>query len=73
MLASFESRDEESHQPEPGHPVAGEDVGGAEQGEGRAKEEVTPKIGEDAEMEQTTQPAPDDDVGIPEDSGREKE
>lgn len=63
----------ESSQPDPGHPVAGEDVGTPEEGAGSAKAGATPKIAEDAEMGQTTAPAPDDDVGVPDDPGNEKE
>lgn len=56
-----------------GHPVAGEEVGAPEEGPGSAKEEVTPKIADDAEKGQTTHPAPDDDVGVPEDPGTPSE
>ncbi len=63
----------ESSQPDPGHPVAGEDAGETEEGAGAAKAGATPKIGEDAEMGQTSSPAPDDDVGVPDDPGDEEQ
>ena len=53
--------------PEPGHPVAGEDVGTHEKGPGGAKADVTQKIADDANKEQTQHPAPEDDVGVPHD------
>ena len=56
-------------QPEPGHPVAGEDVGGPEEGEGARKAAATPDIGDDGNKEETQRPAPDDEVGVPEHPG----
>jgi hypothetical protein len=56
-----------ANQPEPGHPVAGEDTGAPAGGAGRAKEKATERIGDDAEKGQTATPAPDDDVGVPSD------
>lgn len=51
-------------QPEPGE-QAGQ-VGGSE-GEGARNAAVTPRIGEDANAEQTQSPSPSDDVGVPSD------
>ena len=66
-----ESGDERTHQPEPGHPVAGEDVGMPDkESAGSAKADVTPEISGEGQVQgQTTYPAPDDDVGVPEDTG----
>jgi len=61
-----EERDAHSGQPDPGHPVAGEDIGEPEGGAGTAKARSTQKIGdEDQNKEETTQPAAADDVGKP--------
>ena len=56
-------------QPEPGHPVAGEDVGAPEEGEGARKAAATPPIADDGNEGETQRPAPDDDVGVPENPG----
>jgi hypothetical protein len=43
------------------------------EGAGRDKAEVTPPVsGEDQRDEQTQQPAPAEDVGVPEDPGQDK-
>ncbi len=61
-----EGDDTMTPQPEPGHPVAGEDVGGPEEGVGRANAQATPEIGDEGQKKgQTAHPAPDDDVGAP--------
>ncbi|MBA3436624.1 MAG: hypothetical protein H0U14_01350 [Thermoleophilaceae bacterium] len=60
-------------QPESAHPVAGEDVGGPEEGEGARKAAATPEIGDDGNEGETQRPAPDDDVGVPENPGDPKE
>ncbi len=49
-------------QPDPGHPVAGEESGAPE----GAQAQETAKIGEqDQKKGQTAHPAPEDDVGAP--------
>jgi len=43
---------------------------GGEEGAGRANADATPKIGDEGiEHGQTANPAPDEDVGVPEDEG----
>lgn len=68
-----EHRDSESeglgNQPDPGFPVADEDVGAPEEGAGARKAAASPEIGEDANKGETQHPAPDDDVGVPDDTG----
>lgn len=64
MFEEDEERDERLRQPEPGHPVAGEDQGDPEGGPGSRKAEATPKIADDGNKEETQRPAPDDDVGV---------
>jgi hypothetical protein len=54
-----------SHQPERGHPVAGEDIGSPEGGPGGAKGQSTEPISEEGVKGQTQVPAPDDEVGKP--------
>lgn len=56
-------------QPEPGFPVAGQDVGAPEEGAGERKAEATPPIADDGNKGETQRPAPDDDVGVPDDPG----
>ncbi|HEV2769668.1 MAG TPA: hypothetical protein VGV40_05730 [Solirubrobacteraceae bacterium] len=61
-----EERERHSQQPDPGHPVAGEDIGEPEGGTGGAQAQSTQAIGDqDQNKEQTTQPSADDDVGKP--------
>ncbi len=62
-----------TQQPEPGQPVADNEQDGPEEGAGRVNAEATPKIADDAEHEQTQHEAPEDDVGVPEDPGAEKQ
>lgn len=51
-------------QPEPGKQAS--ETGGRE-GEGTRNAAATPRIGEDANAEQTSSPSPPDDVGVPSD------
>lgn len=46
--------------------IAGEDV---EEGAGDRKAAASPEIGEDANKGETQHPAPDDEVGVPENPG----
>lgn len=68
-----EHRDSDSeglgNQPDPGFPVADEDVGAPEEGAGARAAAASPEIGEDANKGETQRPAPDDDVGVPENPG----
>lgn len=57
-------------QPGAGNPVEGEDVGA---GAGARKAAATPPIADDANKGETQHPAPDDDVGVPDDPGADKE
>lgn len=59
-------------QPEPGHPVAGEDVGTPEGGPGAGKSDAAPEIGGGHNEEETQRPAPDDEVGVPENPGEDE-
>jgi hypothetical protein len=56
-------------QPEPGHPVAGQDAGAPDEGAGARKAEASQPIADDGNKEETQRPAPDDDVGVPDDPG----
>ncbi len=47
--------------------------GGPEEGEGARKAAATPEIGDDGNEGETQRPAPDDDVGVPENPGDPKE
>lgn len=57
------------NQPEPGHPVADQDVGSPEEGAGTRKAKATPPIADDGTKGETQRPAPDDDVGVPDNPG----
>jgi len=57
---------EESEKARPENPGVDEDVTGAGD-EGRRAAEASPPIADDAEPDQTTTPAPEDDVGVPDD------
>jgi hypothetical protein len=59
-------------QPDAGHP-AGEDVGAPEEGAGARAAAASPEISEDANKEETQRPAPDDDVGVPDNPGDHKD
>ena len=60
-------------QPEPGHPVTDQDVGTPEEGAGTRKAEATAPIADDGNKGETQRPAPDDDVGVPDNPGEPKD
>jgi len=64
---------ERTRQPEPGHPAAGENQGDPEGGAGRRKAEATPEIGAEGNVGETQRPAAEDDVGVPENPGDQKD
>jgi len=59
------------NQPGGGRPTAGDEP--PERGAGARAAAASPEIGEDATKEQTQHPAPDDEVGVPENPGKPKE
>lgn len=59
------------NQPGGGRPTAGDEP--PERGAGARAAAASPEIGEDANKEQTQHPAPDDEVGVPENPGESKD
>jgi hypothetical protein len=62
---------EESEKAKPENPGVDEDVASAGD-EGERAAQASPPIEQDAEPEQTTTPAPEDEVGVPDDEEMSK-